>query len=264
MTDDLTPLDMAHQTMAADSGDDTARLGFYARLADAELLLLLTEEPQDNSLNPQMFDVEEGAFVLAFDREERLAAFAEAVVPYAALSGRALAGMLAGQNIGLGLNLGVAESSILIPADAMQWLATTVAHAPDQVETRIDELRAPTGLPENLLVALDTKLATASGLAACAYLAAVTYQGGGQGHLLAVIDPTSGAEGALAKAVSEALTFSGLEAGALDVGFFSASDQMSGRLARVGLRFDLPQPKPAQPITPTAPGSDPAKPPRLR
>lgn len=260
---DHTPLDLAHIAMEAAPNDDAARLGFYARLADAELFLLLTEEPSDDNLSPQIFDVSEGRFVLAFDREERLAEFAEGTAPYAALSGRVLAGMLSGQGIGLGVNLGVAPSSMLVPSEAMGWLTDVVAHAPDEVETRIDELHAPAGLPEALLTALDAKLATAGGLASMAYLAAVTYEGGGKGHLMALIDPLDGAEGALAKAVSEALTFSGLEAGALDVGFFAASDPMAARLARVGLRFDLPEPQRPQGAPPPPPGMDPDNPPKL-
>jgi len=117
-----TDLDLSHAAMEAAPGDGAARMRFYAAMADAELLLLLEEEPTGDHLSPQLFAVEEGQFVLAFDTEERLAAFAETTVPYAALSGRVLAGMLSGQGIGLGLNLGVAPSSILVPDDAICWM----------------------------------------------------------------------------------------------------------------------------------------------
>ncbi len=50
----------------------------------------------------------------------------------------------------------------------------------------------------------------------------------------------------------------------MDVAFFDATDAMTERLARVGLRFDLPQPAPVSAPQVVAPGSDPAKPPRLR
>jgi hypothetical protein len=46
------------------------------------------------------------------------------------------------------------------------------------------------------------------------------------------------------------------------VAFFDSSDPICRRLARVGLRFDLPEPP--EPATPAAPGSDPDRPPRLR
>ena len=239
MTDE-TPLDTAHAAMEANSADDAARLRFYERLADSELFLMLTEEARDENISPEVFEVADGRFVLAFDREERLAQFAGQPAPYAALSGRVLAGMLTGQGIGLGVNLEFASSAILIPAEAVEWLHATLGHAPDEVEARVEEVSAPVGLPEALLTALDTKLATAGGLAQAAYLVGVTYKGGGRGHMLAFVGTLDGAQGALAKASNEALTFSGIEAGAMDVGFFLSEDPVTAKLASVGLRFDLP------------------------
>lgn len=260
MTD--TPLDTAHAAMQAAPGSDAARLRFHERLADAELFLLLAAEPDGDSIEPQVFDVDDDRFVLVFDREHRLAAFTGQPAPYAALSGRVVAQMLAEQGIGLGLNLDVAPSSILIPASAVAWLHETLGHRPTRIDAHPIAIDAPRGLPEDLLTALDAKLATASGLARSAYLVAVTYAPARPGHLLAFIDPVPGAEPALARATGEALTFSGIEAGELDVGFFSATDPMAARLAKAGLRFDLPAPDPA--AAPAAPGTDPGRPPILR
>lgn len=261
---DLTPLDTAHAAMQAAPEDDRARLGFYNRLADSELLVLLEREAEGDQVDPVLFETSGGTFVLAFDREDRLTGFTGTASPYLALSGRALAGMLAGQGVGLGLNLDVAPSQILIPAEAVDWLVDTLDNAPQETQGQIAELRPPAGLPEALLLALDAKLATAGGLAACAYLAETRDAQGGAGHLLAFVDPLDGAEHALAGAVGEALTFSGVEAGVLDVAFFAAADPMAARLAQRGLRFDLPEPpKPAQ-VERVAPGSDPDRPPKLR
>ncbi|MEX0280868.1 MAG: SseB family protein, partial [Arenibacterium sp.] len=105
-------------------------------------------------------------------------------------------------------------------------------------------------------------LALSAGMARSAYLVALTYRGSGAGHLLAFIDADPMAQSALTQAVKEALVFSGLEAGALDVGFFAAREEMSARLARVGLRFDLPELQTS--LQPAPPGIDPEKPPRLR
>jgi hypothetical protein len=261
---ETTPLDQAHAAMQAAPEDDGARLRFYERLADSELFMMLSGEPEGDRISPELFETPEGRFVLVFDREERLAQFAGRVVPYAGLAGRGIVEMLAGQQIGLGVNLEVAPSSTLLAADAVGWLHETLQNAPDQVEALIEELLPPAGLPEVLLTALDSKLATAAGLAASAYLVSLRYQGGGQGHLLGFIDATPEAEGALANAVGEALTFSGIEAGALDVGFFSASDPMAARLARVGLRFDLPLPEAPKIYQPRIPGGDPENPPILK
>ncbi|WP_299689485.1 SseB family protein [uncultured Tateyamaria sp.] len=257
-----TALDRAHGEMMAAPEDDAARLRFYERLGDAELFLLLASEAEGEDVTPQVFDPGAGPLVLVFDREDRLAAFVGSAAPYAALSGRAIAPLLAAQGLGLGLNLDVAPSSFLLEAEGVRWLAETLASAPDRVEARLTEVAAPAGLPETLVAALDTKLATATGLAQVAYLVTTVADAGGRGHMLAFVGAMPGAEAALAQAVSEALVFSGLEAAALDVGFFDGRDPVVARLARVGLRFDLPQPAPA--AAPSAPGMDPDRPPRLR
>ncbi len=261
MTDTPTPLDLAHAAMQDAPDEDAARLRFFDRLADAELFLLLAAEAAGGTAEPEMFEVGEGRFVLAFDREERLTAFTGRPSAYAALSGRAIAARLAGEGIGLALNLG-APSETLLPPDAIDWLADLLSGGPDLAEARIEAVHSPAGLPETLLPALDAKLATAAGMASAAWLAGVTYEGGQRSHLLAFIDAAPGAEAALARAVSEALVFSGLEAGVLDVAFFAEGSPASAGIARVGLRFDLPVPPAAE--GPAAPGSDPARPPRLR
>lgn len=261
---EMTPLDTAHAAMEAAPEDDAARLRFYERLADSEMFLLLTGDPDGDQVEPELFDVADAQFVLLFDREERLAQFTGRISPYAALSGRAIAGMLAGQGIGLAVNPEVAPSSILIPPEAVDWLAATLSQGPAEAEARPAELHPPGGLPEKLLTALDTKLATATGLARMAWLAGVTYDDGTRGHLLGFVDVLPGAEPALAGAVNEALTFSGIEAGALDVAFFKPTDPLAAALARHGLRFDLPDPVQAQEVVRPAPGSDPDKPPKLR
>ncbi|NSX54101.1 SseB family protein [Parasulfitobacter algicola] len=258
----ITPLDQAFAQMQS-TDLDADRLRFYERFADAELFLMLADQPDDDAVTPDIFQVDGSGFVLVFDLEERLAQFAGQTVPYVALSGRNLAGMLAGQGLGVGLNLGSEMSEFLMPADAVTWVTQTLANTPDQVQDRPSELHAPKGLPEVLITALDTKLAITGGRARYAYLCGVSYDGGGKSHLLAFVDAVPGAEQALANAVSEALIFSGVEAGMLDVGFFASHDEMAARLARVGLRFDLPELDNTR-AAPAPPGSDPDKPPILR
>ena len=258
----MTPLDRAHAAMDAAPDDGAARLRFYERLADAELVLLLVEEPHGDDVRPETVEVEAETYVLAFDAEDRLTAFVGREAPYAAMSGRALAEMLAGQELGLGVNLSVAPSQTLLPAATVGWLAETLAHRPAESEARPARLRPPQGLPEALLTALDAKLATTGGLARSAYLATASYDDDSTGHLLAFVDPLPGAEGALARAVGEALTFSGRETGSRDETFVAAADPLILGLAKVGLRFDLP--RLPQPPAPRASGSAPERPPRLR
>ena len=257
----MTDLDQAHAVMEAAPDDDAARLRFFERLADTELFMLLGAEAADDQIAPELFEIEDQRFTLVFDREERLSQFVGRVAPYAGLPGRALVEMLAGQGVGLALNLEVAPSSMLIPAEAVDWLVATLAHAPDETEARLSEVAAP-NVPEAVISGLDRKLAIAGGMARFAYLAAATYEDQSKGHVLAFIDALPGAEQALAAAASEALTFSGIEAGMMDVLFARASDPLAAHLAKVGLRFDLPEP--AAPAPPSAPGMDPTKPPKLR
>lgn len=258
-----TLLDTAFAAMQAAPDDDTARLRFYDRLAGSELFLMLAEEPVGENITPEIFDVQDAKFVLVFDLEERMTQFAGRAVPYAALPGRALAQMLAGQGIGMALNPEVAPSEILLPPEAITWLVGTLDNAPEEREARPERLAAPRNLPQVLLEALDSKLATTAGLARSAYLAEVTYEGGGIGHVLGFVGALEGAERALAGAINEALIFSGLEAGALDVTFVKDSDPLAAELARVALRFDLPEPEKPAEIKQVAPGSDPDKPPLL-
>ena len=95
-----TALDKAHAAMQAAPEDAQARLKFFERFADNELFLLLETEAEGDQITPRVFPLEDGPVVLVFDREARLAAFAEGPAPYVGLSGRVLAGMLAGQGMG--------------------------------------------------------------------------------------------------------------------------------------------------------------------
>lgn len=262
MRDVMTLLDAAHAAVSADPDNDALRLRFYERLADGEMILLLEREVEGDQVTPRVFDLEGGPVVLIFDREERLSAFSGGIAPYAALPGRVIAGMLKGQGIGLGVNLGVAPSSMLLPPEALDWLALALETGPVAAEGKPEAFHAPKGLPEALLTGLDAKLARAAGLASGVLLAGVSYAGGRRGHLLAFLDAAPGAEETLARAVSEALVFSGVEAGELDVAFLVTGGPVADAMARVALRFDLPEPE--VPDGPAAPGMQPDKPPILR
>lgn len=256
-----TPLDRAHAAMEAAPDDDAARLAFFDRLAGAELFLLLAREAEGAEVTPETFPIDGGAYVAAFDTEERLASFADRIVPYAALSGRALAPLLAAEGLGLALNPEAPSAMVLAP-EVMAWLAATLAPGPSQVEERAVAVGPPGYLPDGVLAAIDARLAGAAGLARHAWLVSATYSGGRRGDLVAIVDALPGAEAGLARAIGEALTFSGVEAGVLDVAFFAATDPVMARIAKVGLRFDLPAPE--APAAPAAPGTDPDRPPRLR
>ena len=259
---ETTILDAAFARMDAAPEDEAARLHFFEMLAASELFLLLASDPEGDQVEPQTFEMYDETFVMAFDLESRITDLTNEPVPYAALSGRALVQMLAPQALGIALNIDVAPSSTFLLGEEIVWLNDTLSNAPQEVEQALDSVFPPKGLPENLLTALDARLAASGGLAHSAYLVGVSYEGGGQGHLLGFVDAHPGAEPALARMAMETLTFSGLEAATLDVAFVTASDPITARLAKEGLRFDLPQP--AEPTTPEPPGMNPEKPPVLK
>ena len=67
-------------------------------------------------------------------------------------------------------DLAVAPSSIILPPDVISWMAETISNGPIMAEAKIKEVFPPSGLPEIVVSALDTKLATMAGYADIAYL----------------------------------------------------------------------------------------------
>lgn len=259
-----TPLDTAHAAMEAAPEDGALRVAFYETLAAAELYITTEGEVVPGApVVPTVVEVDGTGYVLVFDTEARLAAFCGGPTAYVAIPGRELALMLAGQATGLALNLDVAPSAILVPPAAVDWLAEVLGETrPEEVQARALRFDAPLGVPEALLRALDARLARAEGVAEAAWLAAVTYDDGSAGHVLAVTGTRPGAEAALAASLAEAAALAGTEGAALDLMFLDPADPVAARLARVALRFDLPQPEPA--ARPAPAGSNPTRPPILR
>ena len=242
--------------------DDAARLRFYEALADAELWLLLDAPPADERIAPRVLPVDGTDYLLAFDGPDRLADFAGGAAETATLPGRALAAMMAGQGVGLVLNPGADRASTMLPPDALDWLADLLSRAPATAEARLSELRPPGRLPADVLDGLARRLSRSGGLAEAAFLAGAVWGDGRHGHVLAFVGAADHAEPALAQAAAEALSFSGIDAGTLDVMFVTADQPIAASLSRVGLRFDLPAGGGER--TTAAPGSDPARPPKLR
>lgn len=259
----MTRLDDAHAAMMRDEDDDAARLSFYSQLSDVELFLLLESDAIDDQITPRVFDLDEGQVVLAFDLEERLTGFVGGPAPYAALPGRVIAAQLAGQAVGLGLNIGAA-SSIILPADVMEWLTATLGTRPTEVAAVPQGFSYPWGVPAEMTQRLMEKLGANPGLAEAVLLSEVVYAGGRRGHILAVLGAALGAEAAISGAVSEALVFSGIDLAEMDVVFLAPNDPRFTTIAEVALRLDLPKPaEPAQTVA-NIPGMNPEKPPILR
>ena len=258
---DETVLDSLVRAIEAAPEDDDAKRLFFARFAESELHLLLDTSPDNGAVTPTVLELSAGRMILVFDRIERLAAYLGGPQPYVSLSGRALVEMLKDQGLGVALNPDVGAPYFLSAA-AVSWLAEATSDGPSVVPARIVSVMPPKEMPEVLLRAIDARLATTGGLATSAYLVGVVYDTGLEGHMLGFVDAIDGAQSSLARTINEALQFSGVSEGALDVGFFSKDQAIVNSLASQGLKFDLPQPRSA--TSNAVSGRDPNRPPRLR
>ncbi len=267
-----TPLDRAHAAMCANEDDAEARLRYFRHFAASELFVLLEHEARGGRIAPLLLEAEGGRYVIAFDRDERLAAFISRPSPHVALSGRGLAAMLAGQGVGVVLNPGVADSAWLVPPGALDWLAGILAEEPVQIAGRVQRILPPAGLSGALIQALGETLAAAAGLARSALLAGVVRDDGRRGHMLVFVEAHPAGETALTRAVHEAVVLSGGggsdrkgESGApeLDVLFLAADDPVCARFEHWALRFDLSMPE-ARRISLPDSETCPSVPPKLR
>ena len=256
----MTVLDDLYAAMQV--GGEAQALAFWHALADAELFLVLEAEAVGEVMAPRVFDLADGPLLLVFDCEERLAGFAAQPVPYAALPGRVVAGQLVGQGLGLGLNLGSgAASEAILAAEAMEWLALMLTQEePGVLEARIVRLTAP-HLPGGLMAGLVGLLPDGAQGA----LALAEYAAGGQGHMLALVGLAAQDEARMARAVTEALAFSGLDAAALDVVFLE-DGALFQRIVKAGRVLEpvARAVKVEAPVQRQGPGTDPARPPRLK
>lgn len=248
-------------------GDAAASLRFYRLLADAMLFLLLDEEADGDQLTPKVFDLESGPLLLAFDSEERLASFGTGPQPYAALPGRIIVAQMAGQGqsaqkrLSLGLNLGTgAASEVILPPEALDWLMQMLdQQVPEALEARVAGFVAPM-----VPAAVQSALAPVLVAGMRGYLVGVRYVGGRQGQMLALTGVIAAAEGRVARAVTEALAFSGVAAGALDVTFLAEGHAMIDRMTGVALLFEGVAVDAPEPVRRAGPGMDPDRPPVLR
>jgi hypothetical protein len=246
----VTPLDALHAAHAADPEAEAPRLAWFGLLADTELFLPTEAEATGGQVTPRILALSDGPLLPAFDSEERLAAFSGAAVAYVALPGRVVAAQLAGQGVALGINLGVADSAMLLPPAAVDWLAATLASAPAPEAARPVAVRPPGDLAAPLAAALARALVRAGGWAATAHLVMAEHADGRRAPLLAFGGVAPGAAPALARAVAEALAFSGAAVDRVEVAFPADGDPLAAAIAAAGLA--LPVPPPPAPAPPAA------------
>lgn len=250
----MTLLDDLRAAMDADPDYDAARLRWYGALGGSELVLWLSREAEGTAVLPEVLDLAEGRFVLAFQDEGRLADMAGRPVPYAALPGRVIAGMLAGQGIGLAV-----DAATFLPPEAVAWLAGMLEGAPEAAEAAPDAFLPPGEVPAEVIDGIARVIGGSRVGGAWLVMAEA---GGGRGLML-VVAGAGAAEADLARALREAVVFSGAEAGVLDLVFLAPQAPAVAAAQRVGMAF-APAPASGPPTVAAVPGSDPEKPPRLR
>lgn len=261
----MTILDQAHAAMMDDPENEPARLKFYERLASSQLFMALEEEPTDDNIKPMFLPLEGITYALVFDTQIRMGEFTKEATAYVSMPGRKIVEMMAGQGIGIALNMPTAPSAMLMPAEAVDWLAAMLGQGTEQMEARPTALHPPVNMQERLVAAVDAKLAGMAGMAKTAYLAEMEYENRPRTPVLAFIDAPAEAQASMAAAIGEAVSFSGDENAVLDVVFLNSSDDIITSFDGVALRLDLPQiPEPKERPAPKAPGSDPDNPPNLR
>jgi len=250
----MTPLDELCP-IAFHQADAPARARILSRLADTELFAALVAEPAGDRAELRLFDLPEGRFALACDREERLAGFVGGPVAYLALPGRVLAAALADEGRGLLVNPGHA-SQLMLDAAMLGWLVQALQAQPKMAAT---ETARRLGAPEPRAVAvlaepLAQRLGDMAGLVGRLALVAAEWQDGRHGHALILggVDPAH--EPAVAKAFAELLAFLPELPGGVDIGF-AAGDPPPAAL----LLEPAPPPPAPQPVR-----RDPSAPPRLR
>ncbi len=254
-----TQLDAAYGAMMADPDNDSLRSAYYGVLAATEVFVLLEREATQR-IEPQLLEMDGIRYALIFDTDARLASFCDAPTPYGAMSGRALVEAIGGARLGLAVNPGVAEASIFVPPEAVEWMRARVGADIEEGGQRIVALNAPMVESVELLKAIDGRLAVFAGEGRSAYLVEAQYEAD-TAHLMVLVGVPEAARASIAGGLAEALRFLVPDM-AFDTMFVDAGAEIVAAASRVGLRFDM-APEKAVPTAPQAPGSDPDKPPIL-
>ncbi|MBU2956472.1 SseB family protein [Paracoccus sp. 1_MG-2023] len=225
------------------------RARMLSRLADTELFVALTGDPEGDDIELRTFPLEGARVALACDAEDRLAGFMGGPVAYAALPGRVLADLLRKDDTGLLVNPGH-PSEMLLDAGLLEWLSGALSSAPEADEARL-RLTAPAPVVVKALVQpLSERLADMRGLIAGAALLGVGGEmDGPASHLLLIAGAPEDRQAAIAKSLAETLAFLPEQPGGVDISFSDMALPVSA------LRFDLtePEPEPDEPPRPKGP-----------
>ncbi|MAS42254.1 MAG: hypothetical protein CML46_17965 [Rhodobacteraceae bacterium] len=279
-----TPLDRALRRAGGDAADGRA----VDALMGSELLLLLEAPLKGDRMRPVILELEAGATALAFDTEARLAAFGGGS-DYAEINGLALARLLGAQGVNLAVNPGVAPSELFHEAAALTWMAESAEAETRAEAARVGRLGPPRAATEALVAALDGRLAALATYLAEAWLvqaAAPEAPAGGKDGaeetaptLLMILRERPGLDlagkkaldmaaearrEAMVSALARSARLAAPEGPDFATMFVEETAPALAAARRFGLGFELPEPEAPRATGPSAPGMDPARPPKLR
>lgn len=238
---------------------DAQRARVLNRLADTELFVALDADPVGDRVRIRLFDLPQGRLAIAADQEDRVAAFFDAPTEHVAMPGRALAAMLAAEDVSLMVNPGAASEMLLEPS-VLGWLAEALSQTPAEMQAGPARLAAPSSqMVAALAEPLATRLSDMEDIAETAALVSAKWQDGAEGHLLVLSGVEEGQRALVAKALGELLAFLPPLPESCDVAFDLPLPD-----AALILRNEKNEAAQVTSGGPTAPGSNPDKPPILR
>ena len=237
----MKQLKKAFEEMSQNPENNDARLNYYGVLADANLFLLLEQEPSNEILEPKFIQLEGKNFALAFDSEENLSEFYGEAAAFAQITGRVLAKMLLDEKIGLGINLGVSEGELLLPYSVIEWFVSVLEETPDVLQNSPKKFFSANAFPEIMLKVLQEKLAPAVGLFDEIWICGVEYDDDETSHLICLMGAQKPAEQAMIKSIKEVLSFSDINLGNTDVAQFNYDDEACSIIREIGIKLEFPQ-----------------------
>ena len=235
-------------TLPFHDADAPQRAQMLSRLADTELSVVLTHEPEGDEVQLRMFPLDGAEVALACDTEDRLADFFGTSVAYAAMPGRILARLLQSAGAGLLVNPGH-PSEMLLDAQILDWLTGALESAPQEAEMRL-RLTAPAADTVDALGGpLALRLGDMRGLITGAALVGIAGANTPSSHLLLIAGADPAHQPMIAKSLAEALSFLPPQPGGVDISFAERATPPGALL------FDLTPP--AEPEVPKGPKGPP-------
>ena len=260
----MKQLKKAFEEMSQNPENNDARLNYYGVLADANLFLLLEQEPSNEILEPKFIQLEGKNFALAFDSEESLSEFYGETAAFAQITGRVLAKMLLEEKIGLGINLGVSEGELLLPWEIIEWFVNVLDETPNLLQTTPKKFLRAIAFPEVLFKALQEKLMPAVGLFDEIWICAAEYNEDETSHLICLMGVQNSAQQAIVKSINEVLSFTDIDLGNIDVAHFNYHDEASSKIRTIGVKLEFPQVNELKSTAGNAKNKATSQPPKLR